>query len=303
MIKEFAIDPKVVFRSKETFHRFISDFGAEHGRVIGAIPGEWKQRFFEGINCLNLSTMAKRRAKDLISKLEETSLIKRGSDRRIPDREWICMARKFHADCNFSAILSDFVEPENSIFDYGNMLENEPSDWFLDHTMSVPRNSESLTSTIAFALSVATAPVHFVDPYFDSRKDNYVLPLRSFIDVISSGRFGVKKVFVHIQLKGSGNNSRTRSELQRGFDDRLTSVLPENFVVELCVWPDNKFHDRYVLTKQVGYSFGHGLSEADYQDAINVNVHRISEVVRKELFKQFSTQAGIIEPPMIIKRD
>ncbi|MBF4302396.1 hypothetical protein, partial [Vibrio anguillarum] len=77
-------------------------------------------------------------------------------------------------------------------------------------------------------------------------------------------------------------------------------LLPARFEVEMSIWPSNQMHDRFVLTKQVGYSFGHGLDEATYQDAIEVNIHRLAETARHAEYRKFSNTAIRQGEPIVI---
>lgn len=301
MIREYAVDPSVICRSLDTLQRFFSDFGADKGRVIGAVPGKWKERIFQGINNLGLGAVAKNKAKDRVNILEGSSLVKRAVDGRVEDVDWLAKVIDSHKECKFSAILSSCREEALDVYDYGNLLEYTPPCWDIGQTLSVPRNANDLTSAISFSLSIANAPVHFVDPYFDPRDDRYLQPMRSFIGIVNRGRFGMNKIFIHTQLKLDGTKSpKTREEIERGLNERLLGQLPDGFTVELWVWPNARLHDRFVLTKQVGYAFGHGLSEAAYQGATHVNINRLSENERARLFREISTKAGIDGYPIVI---
>ncbi len=54
------------------------------------------------------------------------------------------------------------------------------------------------------------------------------------------------------------------------------------------MWGRAQTHDPYILTKNVGYSFGHGLDEAQYTASLKVNIDRLAENAITDQFRYFS---------------
>jgi len=293
VIREYAVDPDVICSDLNIFQRFLSDFGSDKGRVIGAIPGQWYKEFERRVQKLGLRTIAKRKCFDDLGKLNTTSLVAR--DRKpLGDTAWLDKATSLNEEEVFNGILTSAVSINENQYDYFNMLECCPDNWEIEQTQSVERKAAELACAIERSLYLASKPVLFIDPYFNPLDDDYRLPFMEFVNRLTSGRFNVKKVYLHTCEQNYDDlaKRKNRGDLERGMFENIKPLLPEGFIVELWIWPNKDIHDRFVLTNHVGYSFGHGLSEVQYQDAINVNINRLGETSRAGEHRKFSRSAG-----------
>ena len=281
-------------RDGNTLQRFFSEFGADYGRIIGEVPLRWKDEFVREIQVMGLSLAARRKALDQLTRFVKTGVVSRDT-RRIGEDAWLERALSQHESLPFNAILTDSEDLSNLQYDYCNMLESAPNDWLIEHTQSVPRNAVSLANSIDLSLKLSKT-ILFVDPYFDPANDNYRLPFVEFAKRSREGRVLTNRIYVHTcEINDDDPTKRKgRKEILRGMEDCLRPLLPKGLTVELWIWPFAKVHDRFVLTDLVGYAFGHGLSEAQYQGAIEVNVNRLSRTARDEEFRKFSTEANRI---------
>lgn len=284
MIREYAVDPDAVYRNTDSLQRFLCEFRADKGRVIAGFPRNWKREQQDKIRDMGLSQMARRKCFEELKKIEKTSLT--NSFEQPSQGQWLDKAINVDGQCSLNGILTVRAEPDRKIYCYGNLLDSRPDSWEIGQSRLVSRQADSMASTISFSLSIASI-VMFVDPYFHPTDERYRAPLRAFIDKIVEGRQGLRKLFIYTSL----NANKTRRDVERGLDTHIQPILPEGFTIETWIWPSNLMHDRFILTKNVGYSFGHGLDESRYQDSIAVNVHRLSEEHRKEHFRSFSTEA------------
>ncbi|MBO2581746.1 hypothetical protein [Shewanella algae] len=284
MLREYAVDPEVALSSLVSLQRFFSEFGAQHGRVISEIPSSWEREQQAKIRELNLTPVAKRKAFDHIKKLASTSVV---GGLAIPGEldVWIEKARYVKRVYGIHAILHRELNSHAGEFDYGNMLEECPDEWVIQHTSSVPRNAQNMAKAIEQALSIATVAL-FVDPYFHPTEDRYRAPLIEFINRLCGGRRECKKAYLHTTTQ----QEKGRIDIIQGLSNHVQPLLPSGFTLETWIWPQALLHDRFMLTKNVGFAFGHGLDEARYQDAIQVNINRLGEDARAVEFKKFSTQ-------------
>lgn len=297
MIREYALDPDVICSDLNTLQRFFSEFGAENGRVLGAVPHKWKDDLTRKLQGFGLKDIAKRRCLENIKKIHETSLIARDG-KSLGSNSWIEKAISLNGEEAFSGILTGEYDDKSNQFNYLNLLEHQPSEWIIENTVSVQRNAISLANSVGTSLRFASKPVHFVDPYFNSNEARYTAPLIEFLKKIQSGRSGVKKIFIHTCLQVGGASPKTRSELEVGLKSAIKPFLPAGFEVSLWVWPNDDEHDRFVITKHVGYSFGHGLNEREYQGAANVYVNRLGYTETKKLRTKYSTEAKRVGEPI-----
>lgn len=281
MLREYAVDPDAIYRNLDTLHRFVTDFNAENGRVVSAIPRKWLAQQKNLIKGLQLGPVAKTRVLGKLEKINDVSLI---NGYTIPAQlvNWIDQALHVKNGANLNAIISTQVCAQNQIYDYANMFAHEPNNWEIDKTISVQRVAADMANAISHSLRLATC-VYYVDPYFTPSDNRFVAPLMAFIQKIQQGK--TKIVTIHTTDKNCD-----RAGFINGLNLIIKPLLPTGFTLKLFIWQRPQIHDRYILTKNVGYSFGHGLDEAEYAAALNVNIDRLGESARKEQFRYFSAK-------------
>lgn len=299
MIREYAVDPEAIYRNLDSLQRFLSDFRAENGRVIAGIPRAWERTQQGFIRQMELGPIARRKCFDEIEIIAKTSVF---TGINIPANlnGWINQARHIKNNLALNAIISTATNVAAGEFNYETLLEAEPDDWRVPQTTAVERTAASLASSIEKSLLIASS-VLFVDPYFHPTDERYRAPLLEFISKLNGNRGQCKKIYLHTTEQNNRNTPKLRQDILRGLEDHIKPRLPENFAVETWIWPSDQLHDRFVLTKHVGYAFGHGLDEARYQGAINVNINRLAESARKAEFTKFSTAANRLGDPIIIQ--
>ncbi|PQJ42875.1 hypothetical protein BTO00_12620 [Vibrio campbellii] len=298
MIREYAVDPDAYTRNLDALQRFFTDFRAEKGRVVTAIPNlqrNWVRAQQDSIRTMQLLPVQRRKCFDKISELAVNSLMP-GIQMPTNLNSWIEQARLVKQELGTEAIITCATDEPNGEFDYAELMFSEPQNWSIDQTISVPRNAQSLAGAISVSLSIADICI-FVDPYFYPAQPRFRNVFREFIVRLAAGRQQCRKAYLHTAIHQRG---RTREQLEESLTRDMQPLLPVGFTLETWLWPHNKLHDRFVLSKQVGYAFGHGLDEATYAGAIDVNVNRLSEESRKKEFRTFSNSAQRQGDPIVI---
>lgn len=298
MIREYAIDPQVICSDINVLQRFFSEFGAEKGRIIGAVPNRWKDYMQRLVQELIKQPIARRNCLDKLRKLENYSVVTRDG-MGLGQMSWIDKASLLNQESSFSAILSNVEDRPRNKFDYLNFLEHVPDNWEIEQTISVARSTANLANAIKTSLEFAKVAI-FADPHFKPEAPRFTDPLIAFIDNLRGGRIRCNKAFLHLCINLNAIPLRTRNSIEVLLVDNLQPLLPTGFVLEVWVWPPNAFHDRFVITNNVGYSFGHGLDEAGYQSAINVNINRLGEQARKEQRRNFSREADRLGSEIVL---
>lgn len=285
MLREYAVDPEVIFRDLGALQRFLDDFHAARGRVISAIPRDWFNEQNRYLGNLVLGPAARNNVKDQLRKIQKVSVI---SGYTIPGRleQWLDQALHIKNQTELNGIMSSYYCEERQIYDYTNLLEHKPNDWILEQTISIERTAQRLSETIAPALRLATT-VFYVDPYFSAADNRFVAPLKAFIDQMMNGR--CRLLTIHTTNQGGA----TRAVHAANLEQIIKPLLPSGFTLKLFIWQQQQMHDRFILTKNVGFSFGHGLDEAGYANALQVNISRLGESSRAEHFRFFSTKDDI----------
>lgn len=284
MLREYAVDPSVIYNDVNVLQRFLTDFHAENGRVVSAIPKNWFAEQRKAVDAMGLLPMEKRNVMDTITKIKKASLI---TGYTIPKaiKSWLDQALHVKGQTDLNGIMSSAYCAENQIFDYGNLLVNYPNGWSLGQSISVPRTDVDLSNAIEKSLTLATTVI-YADPYFSAADNAFVKPLMAFISKMQQGR--CKNITIH-----TTNRALEKAAHKRNIEEILKPLLPTGFTVKLFMWQQQQMHDRFILTKNVGYSFGHGLDEAQYAAALHVNIDRLSESARDAHFKYFSQKDDV----------
>jgi hypothetical protein len=296
MIKEYAVDPEAVFRNEDSLMRFLSDFNADKGRVIAKLPFNWYKSFERSVQKMKLKTKARRHCYDTLKNIETTSVIENTVERKQNDN-WLDDALFIQNETSLDSIITTKEDIQSRIFDYSNFLESRPEKWEIEQTHFVERKALPLAESIEASLKIAKR-IHFVDRYFYPSEERYFLPFIEFINKIVQGRFPPKKIYLIVSNTEEQSLSFDlfRDNFIKGFNANISPNLPKGFQVEVRVWPFKDLHDRYVITNNVGYAFGHGLDESNYQKSKYVEVHRLSENSRKSHSKELSKEAYCVIP-------
>lgn len=284
MLREYAVDPTEIFRDIGSLQRFLEDFHAAKGRVIAAIPRDWFNAQMHHLRQMDLGPIARRNVKNELNKIKDVSVI---SGYTIPrDIEpWLDKALHVKNQTELNGIMSSVFCDDRKIFNYRDLLEHKPDDWNLEQSISVERTAQSLSETIDTSLRLATT-VFYIDPYFSAAEQRFFAPLMAFVQKMMMGR--CRTITIHTTHLGQGRAAHTL-----GLEQIIKPSLPEGFTIKLFMWQQQQMHDRFILTKNVGYSFGHGLDEAQYANALKVNIDRLGETVRAAHFRYFSQKDDI----------
>lgn len=279
MLREYAIDPKVVTSDINILQRFYSEFGADNGRVIAEVPLRWFQHFKTELDKLGLKPIEKTRYLEKLNKKMKTTLISRG-DRQLAENEsWITHVVTIHDREQFNAILSDNDDINRQIYNYSRMMEFIPDNWEIAHSASIVPTADNIVNTIETSINLSTQFM-FIDPYFNIIDDRFRIPFFKFISKIKSNRFRTNRIQLHL----CEQIDMRRRDIERSMNDHLVPFLTGGFVVDVHIWPNQYIHDRFILTNKVGYSYGHGISSGNN---INTNITRLSEHSRETEHRRF----------------
>ena len=198
MIREYAVDPEAIYQNKHSVQRFLSEFNAEHGRVISEVPRKWYEEHCAKIRGCFKSPVARRRALDELLKIKNSSLV---SGYVIPNNieAWIDKALYAKNNSIMDAIISTRKCDESQIYCYEDLLEDTPKNWNIGNTIAVERSANGLANCIEYSLKLATT-VFYVDPYFNPADNRFVAPLMAFINAIKSGRFNTNIITIIITI-------------------------------------------------------------------------------------------------------
>lgn len=273
MICEFALDPELVARwhDPKEWAFFREAFAAETGRVGSRYPKKWQQevrkRFRESHPNATEASQDWQRMDALLQLLSNGMVERESSHQDCPT--WLGKAVAEHRERPFDGILSatSYESVPEVITPDMLFLDNPPTAWKVSQRVAVQRTVEGFTQALTPLLTRCKEAV-FVDPHFDPNKPRFRDSLGSMLKVLWGPGSCVSEPKAQlIMAEGTNFNKkddhRDASWLLTECKNRLPRMLPAGRSLKVTVLRERqggeKIHNRYVLTKLAGVSFGIGL--------------------------------------------
>lgn len=274
MIYEFALDPELVARwhDPREWAIFREGFAWETGRVGSAYPPKkkWRQAVVRAFNAAmpgaTENSHSRRNLEVLIDKLAERMVERESSHPELST--WIDRAVAEHRERPFHGILSQVEDKSVPAVITSEMLfsERPPSAWSVPPNPAPPRTAQGLVQAVA-PLLTRCGEVIFVDPWFDPGKPRFLSSLHAMLGVLWGPGRCVGAPSAQLVLAEGG---RDGSWLLGRCRDWLPAIVPRGHGLHVTVLRQRpggeKVHNRYILTKLAGVSFGVGLDAADDGD-------------------------------------
>ncbi len=272
MIKIFTIDP-AVFDSLDSFSELIEYFGIDKFRMIWSFPSSWIMLIKEVIKT-NFKNRERKRAYNKLEKIYKSVIAIPSdfvsNDTNISLENWLNKADELYQIKKYDGIISD-KNPNGRTYickldnlDTCSVLNN-------DQSFKVKRTDIELAAAIAPLLYFATE-IHFVDKYFHFLNSYHIRPLKSFIkEIFSDLRINqISKITYH-----TGDSAKSEN-LENILKSELDGIIPERVTLHIVRWPDEKLHNRFVLTNIGGVNFQQGL--CDWDNGNNIEFDDISPI-------------------------
>jgi len=302
VLKEFAVDPRVIASSFETCRYLISQFGADKGRLISKYPKTWKRLAFEAADALP-DGLKKERVVEYLNGLGSDWLTLIASNRAYgaPGAPWLVNARAAHAAKPFAAILCDQNDPSNQLIEANTCDENNPL-FAAERTCAVNRIANALAQPANLLLQNCRH-LRLIDPYFDPGRPKWCNPLAAILALIPD----IRRVQCEYHLLERDNSPPT-AELVRRLG-HLGGVIPPGGSVRIIRWRENdggeRFHRRYLLTENAGLSYEGGLDEATGADQ-TTDVSLLDRRHHTERWGEYNLDAEVyelVEPVLLVDAD
>ena len=257
MIKEFALDPKVICRFQQARY-FLDQFGVPYGRMISRFPSAWTKQVYQSIK--RLPDIEKLKIVELLNQAQRKMV--RSGRPYDPTLGWLQNAEKQHLAKPFQAIIS--TENPNSSLQV--LLAEEVTQntqlWRVPTKAEVPRNARSVTAAIQPLISAANK-ILLVDPHFDPSQQRFraVLEHLARCAVNNSSCSPTIEYHVRSDFRGAPTFEHFKSQSL----EKLPRLLPQNLEVRFVRWAERlhglQFHERYILTEFGGVKVDPGLDE------------------------------------------
>ncbi len=297
MLKEFAVDPRVIASSFETCRYLISQFGADRGRLISKYPKTWKRMAFEAAEALP-DGLKKERVVEYINNLGSDWLTLMASNRAYtsPGNPWLDNARVAHADNPFAAILCDQEDPWNQLIDANACDENNPL-FTARRTYTVNRSANDLAQPAAFLLKNCRT-LRLIDPYFNPNVPRWRNPLGAILALIPN----IIRVECEYHLLEQEETRYKRgsppTHVLISYLERLNGIIPDGGTLRVIRWKQipggERFHRRYLLTENAGLSYEGGLDEATGADQ-TTDVSLLDRIHHAERWAEYNQDSQVYE--------
>ena len=301
MLFEYAVEPKAIGSSWESFRYLIEKFGFDRGRLISRFPKTWERQVIE---TAQQSGMKDVKFKSLVSRLQKAkvrALIRSGRECNPAAGDWLDNALKQHALEPFHAVIaSENRGDQDFILVTDDMDEDHPL-MIAPLNRDVPRTGKALAEAMSLLLKSAKK-VRFIDRYFNIKKARYKETLKALLFVIAEN--GVNDVCCEIHF--CNHKRRTPTEhVEQNAGNWLAGVIPEGMSVRTFVWQEKKggadFHARYLLTDLGGMSVDAGFSAEGAHQTVLLSLlsHDLHEK-KLSAFERNSTEYQLIKPVLEI---
>jgi hypothetical protein len=260
MIKEFAIEPKVIATWRH-FQLLWNDFGVAKGRLISRFPKTWNRQVYELAQELN--------SNQPVHALSICERIRQGATKIIPSRRefdpeasWLANATGQMKVRPFHAIVAQDNPTGHSSVLVADELDREHPLYRVETDCKVPRTAEALAQCAALVLSVCEE-VQFVDPHFDVFRRRF---RETFAEILTRCRAAPQRLRVcEIHTRRPADfDQKTQAAV---FRQHFQKELPAGVMLRVHFWSERaggeKMHPRFLLTELGGLKFDYGLDEGE----------------------------------------
>ena len=303
MIYDYALDPRLVaqWADPKEYAFYREAFSEQSGRVGCAFPNEWKRQVLSEFQRLFPRTRAdsvqRQRLDVLLSTL--TPLMLKRDSQHDPAQSWLEIAECEHARCPFRGILSEDNPRQHEAVMTPDTLFGDrlPTAWSVPPNPAIPRTPTELATAIAPILRTCRKAV-FIDPHFRPGQPRFRETLKAMLSILWTENGYCANAEAELLLsegKQGAEYEKSRADHNHVLSkckQNLPAIIPPGRKLKVTLLRERegseKVHNRYVLTKLVGVSFGIGLDAADSEgDGQTDDLCRLSSAQLKTRWGQY----------------
>lgn len=260
---EYAVEPRAIAASWETFRYLIEKFGFDKGRLISQFPKGWFREVYDAAG--HFAPVQKKRIEEALrlAKGSKVARFPRAYDGAAGD--WLHNALTEHATTPFRAIIAT----ENPSADECVLVTDDVEERHL--LMNVPRDCEverdapSLAAAMTLMMRFGSR-ILFVDPFYDPFSGRYKSTMRECLNVVKALNPGAVCEIHHRHH----DDNPSAADFEREAKILFENVIPAGMTVTIYRWREKNggadFHARYLLTDKGGIRVDAGFSaEGDHQ--------------------------------------
>jgi hypothetical protein len=301
MLYEYAVEPRAIGSSWDTFRYLIEKFGFDKGRLISEFPKRWFLEVYKAT--AGFPDGQKKRVEVALNQARQNKVVRchRPYDPNAGD--WLHNALIEHQRLPFHAIIAlENPTGEARVLPINDLDELHPL-MAVAHDRAVARDATSIATALGGLLRFGSN-ILFVDPFYDPYSARYKSTIRECLSIVKAFNPGAS-FEIHYRYH---DNKPSQQEIQREAGNLFKGVIPVDMKINVYCWRNKNggedFHDRFLLTEKGGISAGSGFSaEGAHQVA---NMHLMSfELTQRTLkiFARSATDYELVGPVLRIAAD
>lgn len=260
--KEYALDPELF----HDFHRadaLLSGLGFEHGRLLGAVPRNWRHQISE-IAQDQFSPIQQQRITEYLSSLKRVARARpQGANENLP---WVDQVLNCHQNEPFDAILLNGAHPDPSVENASLGLGGLAS-WNCDRNIEIPRTPQALAQTLRPLLERAYQVI-IADAYFEHgtpfRNNKWLRPLKALVECLKDNR---RLHRFELNTLHTSKNPWNKEAFLQNCINNIPAILPAGLGLNLRLWARRRngpqFHERLIATDIGGVLLDPGLDDSN----------------------------------------
>jgi len=298
---EYAVEPKAIGSSWQTFLYLIEKFGFDRGRLISRLPGKWERKVIQAAKEAGVPDI---RMASIVERLRNAKQMVVDFGRPYDsDLSWIDNALSEHHRTPFRAIIAQQNSTGSvAVLPVDDIDEHQPL-MLVAQDRAVSREAEAIADALSGFLRVSVR-VLFIDPFFDPYNARYKNTLRACLAVMKADNPNAA-CEIHYRYH---HDKPTNIELEREAAHLFNGVIPEGLAVSVHCWRQKNggadFHARYLLTELGGIGIDAGFSaEGGHQ---TTDMHLMGTVLsqaRLNAFARDATDFELVGPVLMIYSD
>jgi hypothetical protein len=301
MLYEYAVEPRAIGSSWQTFRYVIEKFGFDRGRLISEFPRNWFRLVYDEIEAL--PPVEKKRVVEALHLAKRNKTIK--SDRNYDPNagDWLHNALAQNAHSPFHAIIAaENPSAHDQVLPVGELDEQQPL-MIASQDSIITRGGLALASAMQLLLRNANAVV-IVDPYYDPFSPRYQSTVRECLRIIHAAN---PRAICEIHHRDR-ENGPSADVIERDARILFGTVIPQGMTISLYRWEEKAggedFHARYLLTDRGGIRVDAGFSaEGEHQTTdVSLMSFELSQQKRSALGRD-AVVYELVEPVLQIARN
>lgn len=257
MLFEYAVEPRAIGSSWETFRYIIELFGFDRGRLISQFPKAWLRDVYDAT--AGFSPLQRTKVEVALNRARRAILVRSGRTYDPTAATWLEAALISNGEAPFRAIIAlenpaqdPAVLPPDEL-DEGHPLMAAPRD------AAVPRDVASIVGALREFLRFGSR-ILFVDAFYDPYNVRYRRVIRGCLKIVK--QFNANAACeLHYRYHPDKPNP---ADIEREADKLFGGDIPDGMIIRIFCWKAKEggeaFHARYLLTDRGGMQIDHGFA-------------------------------------------